>query len=145
MIAEEFKETEKIYFPLDIIKAKSIIISEIEKLEINCYSEEIERIDIKNFHSRSLSNDLYGQMTGCRFSERAEEIVNHCGGEYSYSIGMYLPVKISYEFKEYSIRKPRAYTALEMYLSKIQMENNIKQLENVLLYIKGLNNKLEIK
>ncbi len=142
---------EKKYHPLDVKKMSASIINEMDRIKKNTYKSERDRINISNFNSRSISNNIYGQLSGSRFSERAFELVNICGGEFSKSITMYVPVEISFEIKEYDKKNHRSYTALEMYMANFdyryfdRSDLEIKEkLKNILSYIKGETQKIQL-
>jgi hypothetical protein len=101
------------------------VTAELQHLKENATPEELARLNYDTFIPFSSVNDLYGQMTGNCFSERAKEL-------YPKKYGHLERLKDKKEVFKYNFFVDKFYTPLEYYSSLKKAKN-----KKIIQYLKG--------
>lgn len=101
------------------------VTAELKHLKENATPEELARLNYETFIPFSSVNDIYGQMTGNCFSERAKEL-------YPKKYGHLERLTDGKEVFKASFFTDKFYTPLEYYSSLKKAKN-----ESIIKYLKG--------
>lgn len=116
------------------------VLAEIEMIKKFATSEEIARLDFKNFNHRHSDNCIYGQMTGHCTSPRAKELFTK---KYA-NVGKSTDFSYVYSnntFNDQDFTLGVQYTALEKYLYIVKSGTHKK----IIKYLKGEINELKLR
>jgi len=109
----------------------TLVREEIENIKTHATPEEISNLDFNKFNPTIISQCIYGQMTGCCFSDRARELQPKIYNTDLTCIGDTFRY-IKYLLVKGEIQDYKDYTTLEMYIPMKGAKN-----KQIIQYLKG--------
>lgn len=116
---------------------KELVREEARNLREKATKEELARLDIKTLYPSSITECIYGMITGDCFSDRAVSLIRQCcsqvieGGSISYSEEI-IGSPIDYKRIEF-------WSPIEKYITEDEGNN-----ANLIAYLKGETDTLEL-
>lgn len=115
-------------------RLKELVRHEAYALKFFASKEELNKLDFSKLNPNHENNCIYGQMTGCCWSDRAISLLNDCTEPYSYSLNEYFyPSKNKFTYG--SLFKDRAgvnFSPIEFYIFRPESNN-----ETLIKFLKG--------
>lgn len=115
-------------------RLKELVIEEAKNLRKHASKEELNNLDFDKLDPKHEDNCIYGQMTGCCWSDRATSLLNDCTEPYSWSLNEYF-CPSEYRFIYNSLYEGRVdvnFSPIEFYICRPENKN-----ETLIKFLKG--------
>lgn len=115
-------------------RLKELVIEEAKNLKKHASKEELNKLDFSKLNPDHEDNCIYGQMTGCCWSNRTISLLNKCTVPFSHHlINYFSPLKDRFTYSPFQEERSGVdFSPIEFYICKPKSKN-----ETLIKYLKG--------